>query len=255
MYILYLDDSGSAPNTNEDYLVLGGVAVLETDVWWFTKQLDEIAESLSPGAGPTVEFHAAEVYRGRTPPWSSIRERSDRQDIIKRVLGVLSESYPRNRAFACAVHKASFPNADPMELAFEDVCSRFDMFLQRLQNSAGAASKNAVHKGLIVLDRSTYETTLHQLTRKLRTAGTQWGRVIRNLAEMPLFIDSTVSRLTQLADHVAYACFRYYNANDVSYFRVIESRFDEEDGKLHGLVHKQTRNPRCMCPACITRRQ
>ncbi len=32
MHLLYLDDSGSVNNLNEDYLVLGGVAVPENSV-------------------------------------------------------------------------------------------------------------------------------------------------------------------------------------------------------------------------------
>lgn len=249
MYILYLDDSGSAPNPQEDYLVLGGVAVLDTDVWWFTRELDRLAEGLFPSDPSAVEFHAAEIFRGRRSPWSAIHERDARREVIRSVLSVLQRSYPRTRAFACAVHKASFPGADPVELAFEDICSRFDLFLNRLHAHGDS------HKGLIVLDRSTYETSLQRLTRELRTRGTSWGRVIRSLAELPLFVDSQVSRMTQLADHVAYACFRYYNANDMTYFKTIESRFDEEDGKVHGLVHKQTIMPKCMCPACLTRRR
>lgn len=45
--------------------------------------------------------------------------------VIKSVLRILSESYETARAFACAVHKDSYPEKDPMELAFEDLCSRF----------------------------------------------------------------------------------------------------------------------------------
>ena len=75
-----------------------------------------------------------------------------------------------------------------------------------------------------------------------------------NMAETPLFLDSKASRAIQLADHVAYAVFRRYEAGDASYFDIIASRFDEDEGKMHGIVHKQTYDPRCMCIACVTRR-
>ena len=78
--------------------------------------------------------------------------------------------------------------------------------------------------------------------------------MIRNMAEVPLFVDSRASRLVQLADHVAYAVFRRYESGDASFLDPILPRFDEEDGKLHGLVHMQTVNPHCMCPACMSRR-
>jgi len=47
--------------------------------------------------------------------------RDEAQGIIKAVLEVLRRSYDSARAFACAVHKASYPDCDPMELAFEDL--------------------------------------------------------------------------------------------------------------------------------------
>jgi hypothetical protein len=40
MHLLYLDDSGSAPNAREEYLALGGVAVHEAQALWITQELD-----------------------------------------------------------------------------------------------------------------------------------------------------------------------------------------------------------------------
>ena len=78
--------------------------------------------------------------------------------------------------------------------------------------------------------------------------------MIRNLAEIPLFVDSRASRLVQVADHVAYAVFRRYNAGDTQYFDIISSKFDSSEGVIHGLAHKQTYDSKCMCIACMTRR-
>ena len=41
-----------------------------------------------------------------------------------------------------------------MEIAFEDLCSRFDQYLQRLRNSGNSS----VHRGLVILDKSAHET-------------------------------------------------------------------------------------------------
>jgi len=40
----------------------------------------------------------------------------------------------------------------------------------------------------------------------------------------------------------------------MSYFKVMESKFDQKDNILVGLIHLQTYNPACLCPACLTRR-
>ncbi len=77
--------------------------------------------------------------------------------------------------------------------------------------------------------------------------------MIENLAEAPLFIKSHVSRTVQLADHIAYAVFRRYNARDTTYFDIIASKFHAVDGVIHGLSHKQNVDHNCMCAACLSR--
>ena len=134
-----------------------------------------------------------------------------------------------------------------MEIAFEDLLQRFDLYLGRLH------SKGDTQRGLLILDKTTQETTLQQLAIKFRTFGTQWG-AIQYLADTPLFIDSRASRVIQLADHVAYAVFRRYQASDAQYFDIIANKFDQEGGVVHGLSHKELGNPACMCIACLTRR-
>lgn len=91
------------------------------------------------------------------------------------------------------------------------------------------------------------------MAREFHALGTKWG-VIRNLADIPMFVDSRASRLIQMADNVSYAVFRRYNSGDAQYFDIIASKFDQADGVLHGLAHKQSISSNCMCPACLSRR-
>ncbi|MGR3983905.1 MAG: DUF3800 domain-containing protein [Gammaproteobacteria bacterium] len=244
MHLLYLDDSGSAANANEEYLVLGGVSLFESQVYWVTQELDRLAAD-THHEPQHVEFHASEIFSRRAAPWHEMSHK-DAQGVIKAVLHVLRKSHEPARAFACAIHKASYPGEDLMQLAFEDICSRFDRYLSRLRGEGDR------QRGLLILDKSADETTLQNMARDFRILGTQWGG-IHNLAETPLFIDSRASRAVQLADHVAYAVFRRYNARDTNYFDIIASRFDQADGVLHGLSHKQKIEPNCMCPACMSR--
>jgi hypothetical protein len=246
MHLLYLDDSGSSPNAAEEYLVLGGLSVYEAQAHWFTQEMERLAQGIDPSDPHNVEFHASEIFSRRIPPWSRL-SRDEAQGIIKAVLRIVVRSYETARVFACAVHKPSYSGRDPMEVAFEDLCSRFDLFLTRM----GASGDR--QRGLIILDESTHETTLQQMARDFRILGTSWGN-IRNLADTPLFIDSRASRLTQVADHVAYSVFRRYQSGDAQYFDIIADRFDSADGIVHGLSHKQSYNPNCMCPACLSRR-
>ncbi len=246
MHLLYLDDSGSATNPKEQYLVLGGLSVFEAQSHWITQELDRLAEDINPVDPHSVEFHASEIFSRRTQPWKHL-SRDEARGTIKSVLAVLAEAYDTARAFACVVHKASFPNQDPMEIAFEDLCSRFDRYLQRLRADGDK------QRGLVILDKSAHETTLQRMSVGFRTLGTRWG-VIRHLADTPLFVDSRASRVIQLADHVAYAVFRRYQSGDTQYLDRIGHKFDSEDGIVHGLAHKELGNPRCTCIACLTRR-
>ena len=148
---------------------------------------------------------------------------------------------------ACVVHKDSFLNRDPLAIAFEDLCSRFDLYLQRLR------ADGDTQRGLVILDKSTHETTLQKMSVEFRTLGTRWG-VIRSLADTPFFVDSRASRGIQLADHVAYAVFRRYQSGDPQYFDRISHKFDAEGSIIHGLAHKEFDNPHCMCIACVSRR-
>lgn len=247
MYPLYLDDSGSPANKKEEYFVLGGVCILDQNVRWLSKQLDDLATAIHPIDPGGLEFHASEIFSARKAPWNSIKDKKDRAKVLKDVLSPLRR-VRNGMVFACAIHKKSFQGFDPVELAFEDLCTRFELYLNRLRH------QGEPHKGLIVLDESTYETSLQKLATSFFQAGTRWRNSIRDIIEVPLFVESKASRLIQLADHVAYAVFRRYEHRDLNYFDCIEGCFDCEDGKFHSLVHKQSYNPHCTCPACITRK-
>src|SRR5262249_10104935 len=84
MFLLYLDDSGSAGNATEQFLVLGGICVWERQVNHFTLELDKIAARLHPTDPDSVEFHASEIFSRRVPPWNSLT-RDGARDIIKEV--------------------------------------------------------------------------------------------------------------------------------------------------------------------------
>jgi len=198
MHLLYLDDAGSASNKSEDYLVLGGVSVFEAQADFITRELDRLAQSIDPANPEGVEFHASEIFSRRVAPWSKM-SKQEAQGVIKAVLQILANSYETARAFACAIHKTSYPSSDPIELAFEDLCSRFDRYLARLRADGDR------QRGLLILDESAHETTLQQMARNFRTLGSKWG-VIRNLADTPFFVDSKASRVVQLADHVSICC-------------------------------------------------
>ncbi len=245
MYLLYLDDSGSPNNTSEEHFVLGGFCIHENGLYWLNTHLDELAEQIDPAHPQYIEFHASETFRGKTAPWDKMTK-DQRRKVIKDVLSVASKESKTISVFACAVHKTSYPNVDPVKLAFEDLCQRFQFFLNRIYVESG--KKNS-QQGIIILDKSSYENSLQSLATHFRNNGTRWGN-LNNIREVPLFVDSKASRGIQLADHIAYSVFRRYEAGDINYFNIIQGCFDSKDGKIHGLAHKQLALT-CTCPSCL----
>ena len=245
MYLLYLDDSGSSNNNDESHVILGGVIIPEDKLYWVNKNLNELCESLN--IIKETEFHASVISGGRKNPWNKF-ERIERYNIIKNVLK--SANYELNNIIilACAVEKNYFPNDDPMLIAFEDICGRFQYYLER-QYTQNKKSSN----GLIILDESSYKETFQGLVKQFQTTGNKWQRKLNDIQEAPMFVDSKVSRGIQLADHVAYAIFRRYVYNDLNYYNVVEGYFDTSEGKIHGLSHK-TGNKKCTCAPCSQKR-
>jgi hypothetical protein len=200
MYLLYLDDAGSPGNPAEEYFVLGGICVYEAQVELLSRELDRLAAPYHK-TPEDIEFHASTIFSRREAPWKALTI-DEARGVLKSVLRVAAAGYETTRLFACAIHKKSFPSADPVELAFEDLCQRFDYFLSRRRQQGDQ------QRGMIILDKTTRETSLQRLSREFRKVGTRWGP-LKNIADTPFFVDSRASRLVQLADHVAYAVLQH----------------------------------------------
>ncbi|HUZ13320.1 MAG TPA: DUF3800 domain-containing protein [Caulobacteraceae bacterium] len=170
--------------------------------------------------------------------------RDERESAYCEALTILAND--RVRLFGAAIHKAAIAPNDPMEYAFEQMASRFDQMLGRLHKAGDT------QRGLIVLDKSSYETSLQKLAVQFKQRGHTWGK-LHNIAEVPLFVDSKATRMVQLADLVAYAVRRYYEQGQSKYFDIIRRRFDAVGGVIHGLTHHTPQGANCNCAPCRQR--
>jgi hypothetical protein len=244
MYLLYLDDSGSVRNPADRHIVLAGVAVYERQPHWFSSRLDAIAGRLWPSNPEGLEFRGTDILGGKKH-WRGI-SKEDRTKAYREALTDVGNSL-HTHLFGAAVHKAAISPNDPMEYAFEQICNRFDRFLGRLHQAANT------QRGLIILDESSYETSLQGLARNFRTIGHRWGQLY-NHADVPFFVDSRATRMIQYADMIAHAVRRYYENGDSTYFNLISRRFDSEGGVIHGLTHFTPAGSGCNCVCCRQRR-
>ena len=244
MHLLYLDDAGSPGNPNEKHFVLAGIALFERQTHWLQIALDDLAKDLGQSDPVDIEFHGSPIARGRGRLWRSV-PKEQRATIIRRGLEAARALRGEWRLFGVVVDKQARSPEDPVAYAFEQLCSRFDMFLKRLYAKGGEPQR-----GLIILDKSAEETRLQSMASEFKTHGHRWG-VTRNLVEVPLFVDSRATRLIQYADLVAYALWRKFEKQDSDFFNVIAGFFDREGSTVHGLHHYRDLSENCDCPACL----
>ena len=195
----------------------------------------------------SIELHGNEMLGGRKQ-WRSV-PKDKRERLFDKALRVLVGDSARSlRAFGVVIEKAALEGEDPVEFAYEQLCSRFDQFLRRIY-----LRRKEPQRGLVIVDQSRYEETLQSLAREWRVGGTRWGN-LRNLAEVPLFVDSRATRLIQLADLLSYALWRRYEKNEVQKLTPIVDAFDQDGGVVHGLYHHRLPERPCDCAACASRR-
>jgi hypothetical protein len=229
MHLLYLDDSGSIADPSQNHFVLAGLAVFERGTHWIEQDLNEIAKRFDPHQPYSVELHGHPMRTGGRG-WNQFPV-PQRLEAIRDALAIgIRQRFPRDvRLFGAVLCKANFAGQDIAQVAFEQICSRFDQFLGRLYRI-----NSDPQRGLILFDKSSIEKRIQTLARDFKYTGHTFG-VTRNYAEVPVFLDSKASRLIQLADLISYSTYRKFEHGDDSFFSIISGCFDEEGGVKHGL--------------------
>lgn len=245
MYLLYLDDAGSVKSAGEKHFVLSGICVFERQVHFLNSGLDDLARKICPQDPDLLEFHGSHMLPGKGF-WRSIRDRTDRRKHILHALAECRKLVGNWALFGVVVDKRVVSPEDPVEFAFEQICSRFDAFLKR------EFRKGNKQRGLIILDKSTRETRLQGLATEFGKSGHRYG-ILHSLADVPMFVDSGATRAIQYADLVSYALWQKFEKGDDAFFGVIDDAFDAEGGVVHGLFHRKHPDEFCDCPYCSTR--
>jgi hypothetical protein len=161
-------------------------------------------------------------------------------------------SWGQARLFAECIDKTHFdPNRNQRtigEQAFEQVISRFQQYLSAVSQTAPSTEALA----LLVHDNNQNVAKKHtDLMRQFHTNGTLWTTV-DNIIETPLFVDSSLTRMVQMADLCAYALRRYVENGEVDLFRRIFARADKAKGKTVGVRHFAGLT--CQCEICVAHR-
>lgn len=226
MYLLYADESGSVSDSKQAHFVLAGISVFERRSHWIEQALNDIAKRFDAVAPGEIELHGSPMHSGKGS-WRGV-SLDDRVQAIKDALEIVATTRDVN-VFCCVVKKSVAIGCDPVRYTFEQLATRFDMYLARQYAKYGKAER-----GIIVFDKSKTEQRIQTLARDFKYNGHTWGK-LKNFAEVPVFLDSRASRLIQLADMTAYAIFRFFEHGDLEYYSIIDKCFDSDGGIIHGL--------------------
>jgi len=229
MYFLYIDDSGLEIDKKCQHCVLAGFAIREGQMYWVQQAVDNIVKQHLGTS--EIELHGTHIRAGRNE-WRRFPKQT-RDDLLKAILNYIASNYPRQFIlFGAVLNKTSYQDGSLSEELFTQITSRFDMFLKRRYERTEKSEK-----GIAIFDKSTLEQQFQTWSQIFQKTGNRWGNTLVNFAEVPLFLDSKMSRLIQLADIIAYSMFRKYEHNDDTYFSLIQNCFDRDtkSGITHGL--------------------
>lgn len=175
---------------------------------------------------------------------------SERQRFINDVADCVSD-WGFARLFAECIDKVHFnPQIARLSLdeqAFEQLISRFERYLQNIDGPNGQRTF-----GLLVHDNN--ETVARKHTRMMRTfhqRGTLWIDIQR-IIETPLFVDSKLTSMVQIADLCSYSLRRYIENGEEHLFAKIYNRADRHLGRVVGVRHFT--NEACQCTICLGHR-
>ena len=174
--------------------------------------------------------------------------RQERKQVITRLAKVVGD-WNDSRAFCEVVKKEKYdPTKSRLggvyEDAFQQVVTRFESFLSN-------KSKNDEKKilGLIVADNNeSLNNKLTETMRKFHLVGTAWKNV-DHIIETPLFVDSQLTSMIQIADLISYAVRRFFDNGEDELFNLIYHRFDRVKTKVVGIRH-YTPGETCSCKVC-----
>jgi hypothetical protein len=251
MHLLYVDESGGdEKNSSDQFFVLAGISVFERLPYHIALDVDAIQKDVFPTVTDPIEFRASAIWNGNGEPWDSMK-RPDRVSLMKRIYKLISRERTGVALFGIVLQKEDYPKTLPIRWTCEEMAGHFDAYLNGLEIADKDQEKM---RGLMIFDQSRHEKTVRALMTQYRTTGASFGKV-KHLAEIPLFTDSKITRMLQLADFIAYAIYRRYQSSDAQFLDMILPRFSESGGVLHGLVHLNLNHDGCYCPACYSRRR
>lgn len=167
------------------------------------------------------------------------------QEIAERIGG-----WKFARIFAEGVDKTHFINNQKFtidEMALEQIVSRFEKCMSmKDKDSIG------IYGALIHDNNETVAKRHTELMQKFHKDGTLWTK-INHIIETPLFVNSELTSMVQLADLCSYILRRFFELGEKELYNIIKPRIDKNRGRMVGIRHFTHEG--CQCEVCIEKRE
>lgn len=179
---------------------------------------------------------------------------AERRSLVYEVADRVS-SWGFARLFAECIDKTHFNPAKSLhsidEQAFEQLVSRFEQYLRNSEapvKGPASSKPKAKNYGLLVHDNNDTVALKHtRMMRHFHNKGTLWTRVDR-IIDTPLFVNSTLTSMVQIADLCSYGLRRYLENGETDIFKRLFARADRSGGVVVGIRHYS--NLSCKCEIC-----
>jgi len=177
----------------------------------------------------------------------TFEERTTFVEDIAKMVG----SWGFARLFAECIDKVHFdPRKTPQsvdEQTFEQLISRFERYLSNTK--LPEVTRNY---GMLIHDNNFTVAKKHtELMRRFHNVGTLWTKV-ENIIETPLFVNSELTSMVQIADVCAYSLRRYLENKEDTLFDHVFKRADKNYNLVVGVRHFTATS--CACKICNAHR-
>lgn len=209
---MYVDEAGvEEKNDKTKYFVIGGAVFHEDDLAEMKRKVQMLRVNDFTGEFSGNEIHVHDIFKGKKE-FKGIKEKQI-NDFLTSIYNLVNEL--EFSVISVAIDKptlqtSKYSNYDVLETAYKFLVERFDNYLRRTEN-----------QGIIRIDRTSNKSDIlnkkdRRILREIsnvRHHGTNWQKV-KNIAEDPLFYDSSMRKGLQIADAVVYCTNRHLNGNN-----------------------------------------
>ena len=237
MYLLYVDESGQTTikqnRQNNGLYIQSGILVHEKDWRMLEEKLVRMKQEIFPNLRPHEwELHAHDIWNSRVSLKKLELYTEKKKEIFSRIVDNACES--KITIINVIIFKDMLKNmqnasSEVMRQSWLRLTERFESFLKQKRVPAD--------NGLFFIDASSrrpdceIRNTIHSIVRK---GGMRRG--IQHVIEDPIFVESRMRNLIQLADMVAYVVHKHYTNNPMfdKWFQSLVPKMYHHNGKLHG---------------------